>query len=282
MVSGQVSTTDAPDNSGWSASLYNKNASFVYSTAFTTPVLQLLDARPGEKIVDFGCGSAEVTLEIEKMVVAKSAPGGLVVGVDNSDSMIKKSKENGLKNCFVADVQQPLELPQALSVPRNGYDAVFTNATLHWCKRDPGGVIQSVKSLLRPGGRFVGEMGGFMNCVGVRSVLHLVMKRRGYDPTTLDPWFFPSTEQYSKLLVQHGFEVKHISLNPRLTPLPAGMKGWLDVFVCNSWLHGVSEEEANDIMNEVEDICRIDCQDGEGNWSMMYVRLRFVGVLTSW
>ncbi|KAG7096343.1 hypothetical protein E1B28_003787 [Marasmius oreades] len=205
MVAAQISTTDVPDSSGWSASLYNKNASFVYSAAFTTPILKLLDAKPGEKIVDFGCGSGELTLELEKIVGAKSGSGGLVVGVDNSESMIRTAKENGLNSCFVADIQQSLEFPKVMAVPRNNYDAVFTNAALHWCKKDPVGVIRSVKTLLKPGGRFVGELGGFMNCVGVRSALHVVLKRRGHDSTTVDPWFFPSPEHYSKLLIEQGF-----------------------------------------------------------------------------
>lgn len=79
-------TTDTPDISGWSASLYNKTASFVYSPAFTAPVLQLLGARPGERILDFGCGSGEVSLEIKKVV--ETIKGGIIVGVDYSESMV--------------------------------------------------------------------------------------------------------------------------------------------------------------------------------------------------
>ncbi|KAL0576219.1 hypothetical protein V5O48_005755 [Marasmius crinis-equi] len=266
----QTRNTDAPDKSGWSASLYNRNASFVYSAAFTSPVLDLLAAQEGEKIIDFGCGSGEVTLELEKIVrQSGSASAGVVVGVDSSESMIERARENGLEKCFVADVQRTVQVPEAAGVPSNGYDAVFTNATLHWCKENPAGVLESAKRLLRPGGRFV----------GIRSALHSVLERRRYDPKSLDPWYFPSPEEYSKLLSQHGFEVQHISLNPRLTPLPAGMEGWLEVFVRSSWLKNFDDEEAKEIMNEVEKICRVDCQDGEGNWSMTYVRLRFVATL---
>lgn len=81
-----LAAPDAPDASGWSASLYNKNTSFVYSPAFTAPVLELLSAQPGERIIDFGCGSGEVTLEIKKRV--EGAEGGLVVGLDFSESMV--------------------------------------------------------------------------------------------------------------------------------------------------------------------------------------------------
>jgi ubiquinone/menaquinone biosynthesis C-methylase UbiE len=77
-----------PDASGWSASQYNQTASFVYSNAFTSPILELLKPQPGERIVDLGCGSGVVTLELEKIVEEKE--GGLVVGVDFSESMVSK------------------------------------------------------------------------------------------------------------------------------------------------------------------------------------------------
>lgn len=118
----------------------------------------------------------------------------------------------------MSDVQD-LQFPPGLhSDFHNGYDAVFTNAALHWCKRNPRGVLESVKRILKPGGRFVGEMGGFMNCVGefyvgithdiiilimfskgVRSAIHATLKRRGYDPVPLDPWYFPSAEEYKSV-----------------------------------------------------------------------------------
>lgn len=154
------------DRDSWSATAYNQTASFVYSSAFTAPVLSLLDAKPGETIIDFGCGSGEVTLEIDRVV--RGQEGGLVVGVDSSESMIDQARKNGLQHAYVADVQA---LPTLSSLsdalpPALKFDAVFTNAALHWCKRSPVGVIKSAKSVLRDGGRFVGEFGGFGNCVG--------------------------------------------------------------------------------------------------------------------
>ncbi|KAF8895299.1 cyclopropane-fatty-acyl-phospholipid synthase, partial [Infundibulicybe gibba] len=261
------------DASGWSATRYNKSVPFVYSPAFTAPVLELLSAKPGDRIIDFGCGSGEVSLKIEKIV---REGGGIVVGVDSSESMITKAKANGLQHAFISDIQA-LELPENLPEMRNKFDVVFSNASLHWCKTNPRGVLESAKSVLKPGGRFVGEMGGFMNCIGVRLALHHALKKRGLDPVALDPWYFPSMEDY--LLVKASFEPVHLSLTPRITPLPAGLFEWLNVFVRHSFLRGMSEEEATKVMREVEDMCRTDCQDKSGKWAMVYMRLRFSAIL---
>ncbi|KAF7365488.1 Methyltranfer-dom domain-containing protein [Mycena venus] len=263
----------ARDAQGWSASLYNRSAAFVYSPAYTAPVLELLAAQPGEKIIDLGCGSGEVTVVIDGIV--KQASGGLVVAVDYSESMIAKAKEAGLDHAFVSDIQ-------ALDIPMSGFnnndpefkfDAAFSNATFHWCKRDPAGVLESVKKILKPGGRLVVEMGGAMNCIGLRSALHRALKFRGYDPVALDPWFFPS------LLTSASFTPLQITLTPRATPLADGIRGWLECFARTSILKACPDAEATEIIDEVEDVLRVDCQDREGNWSMVYTRLRFSAVL---
>ncbi|KAJ6511978.1 S-adenosyl-L-methionine-dependent methyltransferase [Mycena vitilis] len=269
----------ARDPQGWSASLYNKSAAFVYSEAYTAPVLGLLSAVPGEKIIDLGCGSGEVTLVIDKIV--KEAPGGLVVAVDYSESMIAKAKEAGLAHAFVSDIQD-LNIPMAAFNNNDvdfKFDAAFSNATFHWCKRDPAAVLEGVKKILKPGGRLAVEMGGALNCIGIRSALHRALKSRGYDPVGLDPWFFPSVEEYTKLLVSASFEPIHISLVPRATPLEAGIRGWLEVFARKSILKDCSDSEATEIITEVEEQVRVDCQDKLGNWNMMYSRLRFSAVL---
>ncbi|KAJ3784626.1 S-adenosyl-L-methionine-dependent methyltransferase [Lentinula aff. detonsa] len=282
-----LSTTSyAPDSSGWSAALYNKNANFVYSPAYTSPVLDLLAARPGERVIDFGCGSGEVSLVIEKVV--KEEKEGYVAAVDFSESMIEKAKAQGFAEAFVCDIQDfTFPPPGKYNGPREEFDAVFTNATLHWCKRDPSGVIKSAKKILKRNGRFVGEMGGFLNCIdistswfsGIRAALKSVLESKGYNAIERDPWFFPSPEEYSTLLKAEGFNITHISLTPRFTPLQTGLYGWLSTFARGSWLSDLPEHEAEEIMKEVEEICHVDCQDGNGNWAMVYVRLRFVAVL---
>lgn len=166
------STTDA-----WTATKYNTTGSFVYSDAYTAPILDLLNTQSGEKIVDFGCGTGELTKSLMNIV----GEGGTVLGVDASENMVSNFKlqtyahlnipqreaaiANGVQ-CELFDIQDPL--PSHLN--RETYDAVFTNAALHWCKRNPSAVIHNAYTLLRPGGRFVGEMGGYGNVVGEESI----------------------------------------------------------------------------------------------------------------
>ncbi|PFH53869.1 hypothetical protein AMATHDRAFT_136033 [Amanita thiersii Skay4041] len=274
------SKLDPRDASGWCASLYNQTGSFVYSPEFTSPVLSLLAAKPGERIVDFGCGSGEVTLEVEKIV--KQGDGGLVVGVDLSKSMIAKARENGLEHVFVADIQDPAEMDRLGPEACGRFDAVFTNASLHWCKQNPAGVLESAKQVLRPGGRIVGEMGGFMNCIGyslgVRSALHYALRKRGHDAERVDPWYFPSMEDYVKLLVSASFEPTHLSLTPRITPLSTGLFAWLNLFARPFFLQDLPDDQAEEVMQEVVEMCRRDCQDASGKWAMVYMRLRFSAI----
>ncbi|KAG8875275.1 hypothetical protein FRB97_005252 [Tulasnella sp. 331] len=251
------SNTVNQEKDTWSSTLYNTNASFVYSKQYTSAVLGLLDPKPGEKIIDFGCGTGEVTKELEQIV----GKDGLV---------IDKARQNGLERTFVGDVQD-LVYPVELASLRGSFDAVFTNAVLHWCKRDPAGVVSSARQALKADGkgRFVGEFGGLLNCI----------ESKGMDAKSLDPWFFPSVQEYKTLLEKGGFQVTHISLNPRITPLPGRLIDWLRTFCRESFLADLNEAEAEELMLLVEDKCAVDMRDSDGGWSVMYARLRFVAIL---
>lgn len=112
---------------------------------------------------------------------------------------VNKARANGLQKAFVSDIQHlafPTDWDESL---KGSFDAVFSNATLHWCKQEPAGVLERVKKVLKPGGRFAAELGGFMNVVGVRSALHQVLRQRGYNPVELDPWYFPTADEYKKV-----------------------------------------------------------------------------------
>ncbi|KAL7414465.1 S-adenosyl-L-methionine-dependent methyltransferase [Mrakia frigida] len=264
--------------SNHNSDLYQKNASFVYSAAFTSPVLTLLDAQPGQRILDMGCGTGELTAQIQQAVGSE----GEVWGVDSNSEMLAKASKTYSSlssNLFQSDIQS-LVLPSSPSL-ENSFDSVFTSATLHWCRRDPAGVIEGVKKCLKPGGKFVGEMGGFLNVIGVRTHLHQILSSPPYslDASELDPWFFPTASNYSSLLTAALFRIRSIELVPRYTDLPQGLFAWLETFARNSFLSGLSDEDAVAVMKECERRCAPDCQDEKGQWAVMYMRLRWEAVL---
>lgn len=261
----------------WSAESYNKNASFVYSPTFTSAVLSLLDAKPGERIVDFGCGTGELTFQIQSIVT--QVPGGVVVGVDSSESMVNKTLANGVQHAVAGDIQDlksPNDWDPSL---QSGFDAVFSNGVLHWCKRNPTGVLESAKKLLKPGGRLVVEMCGHMNCIGVRSALHAVLRHHGHDALSLDPMYLPTVEEYRKLLDSSGFAVSEIGLYPRLVSLSSSFHDFLHFLYRDNLLRGIGDVEAEEILRETEKMCEVDSKDAAGNWSAMGCMLRFAATV---
>ncbi|KAG8833350.1 hypothetical protein FRC17_010819 [Serendipita sp. 399] len=147
-----------PRGDTWSATEYNNTASFVYSDEFTRPVLELLQPKSGERILDLGCGSGELTKGLMEVV----GRNGLVVGIDSSSNMIEKARQNGVTDTRVMDAQNVMWDAED-DLKAGSFDAVFSNAALHWCKKSPSSVIKHAWDALKPGGRFVVEMGGFGN-----------------------------------------------------------------------------------------------------------------------
>jgi trans-aconitate methyltransferase len=153
------------------------------------------------------------------------------------------------------------------------FDAVFSNAALHWM-RDQQAVLAGVRRALKPGGRFVAEMGGHNNTAAIIVALSAVLARRGLDAHRLNPWYFPSAEAYPKKLEQARFTVEQIALVPRPTPLPTGIEAWLDTFA-EDFLGPVPEPDRSRARAEVADLLRPVLMDESGTWIADYVRLRF-------
>lgn len=153
------------------------------------------------------------------------------------------------------------------------FDAVFSNAALHWM-REPRKVLDGVWDSLKAGGRFVGEFGGEGNVETIRSALHAGLRRRGIEPLAVDPWYYPSAQEYSGLLKQAGFNTAYIELIPRPTKLPGDILGWLDVFA-QPFTKAVTPTERNNYLAEIRAAVRNTLQDSRGFWFADYVRLRF-------
>src|SRR5581483_3624397 len=209
----------------WSAARYAATAHFV--PAYGAPVVELLAPQPGERILDLGCGDGVLT---EKIVAVDAAP-----------DMVAAARARGLDARVVPG--------QSLAFERE-FDAVFSNAALHWM-RPQEAVLAGVRRALKPGGRFVAEMGGHNNTAAIQTAMRAVLARRGIETLGLSPWYFPSAEAYR-----------------------AKLEAWLETFA-DDFLNPLPPEERPAARREICDLLQPFLRDETGMWIADYVRLRF-------
>ncbi len=239
----------------WKADTYQQHTGFV--PVLGAPVLDLLSPQPGEHILDLGCGDGVLTEKLK-------AAGAEVLGVDASDAMIAAARARGL-NVHIQDAQR-LDFEQR-------FDAVFSNAALHWML-DPDAVIAGVHRALKPGGRFVGEFGGHGNVAAIVVAILAVLKARGIDGASTIPWYFPTVDAYRTRLEAQGFDVVSIELIPRPTPLPTDMEGWLQT-MAGPCFAVLDADDRSAALADVIDLLKPCLWDECHNWTADYVRLRF-------
>jgi trans-aconitate methyltransferase len=244
-----------PDTQRWSPEGYAHNARFVSDLG--EPVLDLLDPQPGETILDLGCGDGALTLRLRDR-------GATVVGVDSSPEFVAAARALGL-DAHLGDAHE-------LNFERT-FDAVFTNAALHWM-RDHAVVLRRVFRALRPGGRFVGELGGQGNVAAIVVALGAVLAQRGLDARIVNPWRFPTVAEFRAELESAGFRVETIALHPRPTPLPTDMRGWLATFA-GPFFSGLPAEQRAVAVDQAVELLAPALQDRSGAWTADYVRVRF-------
>ncbi|WP_262179927.1 class I SAM-dependent methyltransferase [Haloarcula laminariae] len=250
-----------PENE-WDPDDYDEGHGFV--AEYGADVVGLLAPQPGERVLDLGCGTGTLTAAI--------ADSGVdVVGIDAAESMVEQARESYPDLTFeVADARE--------YEPNGAFDAVFSNAALHWVPdEDHDAVLAMVDEALADGGRFVAELGGRGNVSRVENAVRAELADRGYDADS--PWYFPSVGEYAPRLERHGLEVTEAVLFDRPTELEGGESGlreWVEMFG-DELLDGVSEAERTAILDGVEGRLRPDLYDPEtGRWTADYRRLRFV------
>lgn len=245
----------------WDAELYDTKHSFV--TQLATDLVDFLSPKRGESILDLGCGTGHLTDKI-------AAFGADVMGIDSAPSMIEQARRHYPNLHFQVVDATNLQFTEC-------FDAVFSNAVLHWIK-DPEKVVAGVSRSLKPGGRFVAEFGGKGNIKAITKAIYTAMQTAGYPLTeALNPWYFPSIGEYSALLEQHGLQVTFATLFERPTPLndgDRGMQNWIKMFANHLFQILPNDKQANvlaDIENQLRSQLYID-----GTWFADYRRIRVI------
>jgi len=245
--------TSSPQS--WDPERYARHARFVSDLG--APVVDLLAPQNGERILDLGCGDGALTQKLVDL-------GCRVVAVDGSAAQIEAARRLGLD----ARVMNAEQLEFAAE-----FDAVFSNAALHWMKRADD-VIGGVWRALRPGGRFVAECGGHGCVATIIAALDGALAERGIDPRTVNPWYFPTADDYAARLRARGFAVRSIALFPRPTALPGDVTGWLETFA-ESFTRPLLPAARAAFLEDVRERLRPDLCGADGRWTADYVRLRF-------
>jgi SAM-dependent methyltransferase len=242
----------------WDPQAYGQNGAFVHGLA--GGVLEWVEAQTGERILDLGCGDGQLTARV-------ALSGANVVGLDASPQMAAAARSRGI----AVDEGSAESLPYV----DGSFDAVFSNAALHWV-RDQDAMLAEVRRVLKAGGRFVAEMGGQGNIAAIRVALMAVMSRHGFDGREDNVNYYPTVDGYSRRLERHGFKVERIALIPRPTPLAeGGMNGWIRTFR-RGVLDTLPEAMRETVVEEAVALLGPVLRDEEGNWTADYVRLRFI------
>ena len=242
----------------WNTEAYAANGRFVANLA--TEVVALLNPQPGEHILDLGCGDGALTEQLAEN-------GAIVLGIDSSPTMLSAARKRNLH----------VEQGEATALPyQHQFDAVFSNATLHWITGFQGQqtALAGIHRALRPGGRFVAEFGGHGNIAAIRTALQATLALYGIDAEKAAASFYPTPAIYYRLLEESGFTIQSINLIPRPTPLPNGMEAWLNTFR-NGVLDQLSVADRTQAITSTITLLEPTLRDADGNWTADYVRLRF-------
>ena len=245
------------ETNNWNPDEYKKHTSFVSELAL--PVVDLLDPKVGESVLDLGCGDGTLALEIERR-------GANVLGVDLSVEMVQAAKENGIEAMVTSVTALPFT---------EEFDAIFSNAMLHWVKQSDL-AIENIAKALKCGGRFVAEFGGEGNAHHLVKAMELAFQKHPEFGEFVNPWYFPSPAEYKTKLENNGFKVEYIELILRPTPMEDIGK-WLEIFANGVTAH-LSKEQFKLFKDECKAYLKEHIYTQKDGWIIDYVRLRIKAI----
>ena len=248
-----------PENT-WDTELYDQKHAFVFE--FGKGLVTLLDPQPGERILDIGCGTGHLTGEI-------AARGAHAIGIDSSPDMIEAAREAYPRLKFQVEDAQNFAFPEQ-------FDAIFSNATLHWIN-EPEKAVQCIAAALKPGGRLVAEFGGYGNVATILTATQEAIEELEGDWVESGGWYFPSIGEYASLLEKHGLETRSALLYDRPTRLEDGKRGlrnWLNMFG-ERLFEGLESDIKERALAQVEERTRSKLFK-DGYWFADYRRIRLV------
>ncbi|WP_312874719.1 class I SAM-dependent methyltransferase [Actinomadura litoris] len=246
----------------WAVTTYD--SAFGYVSAHGAPLVDLLDPQPGERVIDLGCGTGTFSAEIAER-------GAEVLGIDGNPDMVAQATALHPGLSFIVGDAHDFTTSES-------FDAVASNAALHWMTRDPDQVIGQVHAALRPGGRFVGELGGAGNCAELIAAMQTAWRVFGLGEPEL-PWYFPSPAEYATKLEEGGFTLRlleHADRPTRMTEGPGGAADWVRAYAGRA-LADVPPELVEPLLERVNDLAAPALRR-ESGWVADYVRLRFAAV----
>lgn len=249
----------------WNSNLYDDSHRFV--SQYGSEVVELLASKAGEEILDLGCGTGDLAMELKKI-------GGKITGIDASAEMIRKAKAKYPEIPFYQGDATGFELD-------NRFDAVFSNATLHWipAEHHPK-VLNEIKTHLKSDGRLVAEMGGAENVKTVRTAVQESLLEMGLpERAQRQIWYFPKAEDYRQILEKSGFKVDFLKIIDRPTKLEGkeGLQNWLKMFG-DKWFKGLQTNVIQKVLAKTQEKLKPTIFK-DGDWIADYKRLRFKAYL---
>ncbi|WP_236974666.1 methyltransferase domain-containing protein [Membranihabitans maritimus] len=245
----------------WNPGFYNNKHAFVFN--YGRGLIDLLQPKKNERILDLGCGAGQLTDAISKFTTD-------VVGIDNSPEMIEDARKS------YPDIDFRVMDASNFSLDKP-FDAIFSNAALHWVKKYKE-AARCMYDNLNEGGRLVIEMGGHGNVETITNSLQKLLSKKGYlEQSRFFPWYFPTMGAYAAVLENVGFRVlvaQHYDRPTELADEATGIMDWLNMFG-DGFFAGVDEKDRAEIIHEVQEDVKPELFH-DRKWYADYKRLRIL------